>query len=90
MFVKDPSAILDYSVDWSQWMTTGDSIASVTWSPITGIVVESSPAPSFTSTVATAWIGSGTAGNTYTVTCHITTTAGRQDTRTLTFNVVSL
>lgn len=31
MFVKDPSAILDYTIDWSEWLPTDDAISTATW-----------------------------------------------------------
>ena len=30
-FTQDPSAVLDYTVDWSAWLPTSDTIASATW-----------------------------------------------------------
>lgn len=90
MFIKAPTDILDYEWDWSVWMPTGDTIASVAWTVSSGITQESSPAPSHTNTSATVWIGSGTAGTTYTITCQITTTAGRVAQNTQSLNVLNL
>lgn len=61
---------------------------AVTQSPPSALVVNDSPAPSVTDTVATAWLSSGTVGYDYPVTCHITTAAGRQDSRTITISVL--
>jgi hypothetical protein len=90
VFVKSPAAILDYEFDWSTWIPTGDTISAVTFTGSSGITVETSPAVSHTNSTATAWVGGGTAGQTYTLSCQITTTAGRVDVRTQSINVVNL
>jgi hypothetical protein len=70
---KDPNAILDYSIDWSDWLDT-DEISTSTWTVPTGITKTSE---SNTTTVATIWLSGGTAGTTYTLLDRITTTGGR-------------
>ena len=30
-FTQDPSAVLDYTIDWSQWLPSGDTITAATW-----------------------------------------------------------
>lgn len=81
-FVKDPSAVLDYSIDWTKWLTVGvggDTIIASTWTPETGITVGSGGfAPSLTPTKTTVWLSGGTAGVTYKCVNHITTAGGRQ------------
>lgn len=73
-FFKDPGSLLDYTVDWSLWMPSGDTISSVDWTVPSGILdaQESNDDDS-----ATIWISSGTAGTAYKVTNQITTTKGR-------------
>jgi len=78
-WIHDPNAILDYSVDWSDWLGS-DTIASVTWTVPTGIVKASQAE---TTTTATAWISGGTAGTEYAVACKIVTAGGRTDERTI-------
>jgi len=77
--IKDPSALLDYVVDWAPWLTGSgaDTLASVTWTA-TGLTVDHS---SFTTTDATIWISGGVVGALYAVTCHVVTAAGRIDER---------
>jgi hypothetical protein len=92
MLYKAPSDILDYEWDWGTdgWLPAGDSIASVSWTAEDGITVEESPAASSTSTTATVWIGGGTAGSSYTLTCQVTTTAGRVGQWTQSINIDTL
>ena len=90
MFVKAPSDILDYAWDWSVWLPTGDTISEVDWTAESGITIETSPAESNTSTSATVWVGGGTAGSFYTLTCQITTAAGRVAQDTQNINIIDL
>lgn len=78
-WVKDPDAILDYTVDWSAWLVD-DTIATLTVTPDDGITIDSS---SHTDTTATAIISGGTAGNSYSVRFHIVTAGARTDDRTI-------
>lgn len=79
-FTHDPNAVLDYSVDWSAWLASGETITVSSWTAATGITIDSD---SNTTTVATAWISGGTAGRNYTATNHIVTSAGREDDRSI-------
>lgn len=79
--VKDPQARKDYQFDWSAWLDeAGDTISASTWTPTSGITVDSS---SRTDTHTTVWLSGGTAGQSYEVVNHITTAGGREDDRTL-------
>ncbi len=87
-FEKDPNAILDYGCDWTLWLA-GDTITASTWAitPTGGTLTTSLPtfAPTGTTTV---WLTGGAVGERYTVTNHITTTAGRQNDRSFTLDIV--
>lgn len=86
--LKDPDAKLPWTVDWSDWLAEeGDTGASATWIVPAGLVQESSPAPSLVNGKATVWLSGGTDGADYSVTCRLTTTAGRIDDRTLRISV---
>lgn len=76
---KDPDAVLDYAIDWSDWLD-GDTIATSQWVMPSGIVLDSD---SKTTLIATAWVSGGTADNTYTLTNRITTAAGRTQDRSI-------
>jgi len=83
IFVKDPQAILDYSVDWTDWLET-DTISGVAWTVPTGIT---QTAVSNTTKIATIWLSGGTAGVSYDITCRITTNGGRTDERSISIMV---
>ena len=86
--LKDPSAVLDYVFDWTEWLATGETIAVdsetgkklITITADTGITVDSSTEDDGKVTV---WLSGGTVGTTYRVECLIVTTAGRTDERSL-------
>lgn len=90
-FTHDPDATLDYRWDWksltngygySDWLGSEEIITSHTITADSGITVDSSALAS-TSTAVVAWISGGTAGTNYNVTCHIVTSQGREDDRTI-------
>jgi hypothetical protein len=78
--LKDPDAVLDYHFNWSDWLASGETINSKVIAVATGITLDTS---SELNGVVTVWLSGGTDGETYTVACKITTTAGRTDERTM-------
>ena len=83
---KDPDALLDYAWDWSPWLGDGETVTSQTLEvtgPDDSLTVMDSPAVSQAGGVVTAWLSGGTAQKRYRVTCHIQTSAGRADDRTM-------
>jgi len=88
---KDPYAVLDYTLDWTNWMPSGDTIStiSITAETISG---DASPLAVNSSTntdyLATATISAGTAGNIYNVEYKIVTTNGLQDSRNFRIKVL--
>jgi hypothetical protein len=91
--LKDPSAVLDYAYDWTEWLANGETIAVdsetgeklITITADTGITVDSWTEDDGKVTV---WLSGGTAGINYKVACLITTSAGRTDERTIWIKVV--
>lgn len=77
---KDPDAVLDYAIDWSEWLATGETINTSTWTTPAGITEDSE---SETGTVATIWLSGGTAGEDYEAENEIVTTDARTDNRTI-------
>ncbi|MBO9523410.1 MAG: hypothetical protein J7518_17920 [Nocardioidaceae bacterium] len=93
VYVHDPDAVLDYEFDWkplthgtgvSDWLASGETIASYELLPSDGITVDSHTESDGKVTV---WL-SGAAPRRQTVTCRIHTNQGRTDDRTITLNVI--
>lgn len=78
----DPDATLDVAFDWSDWLTESETISSFTVTATTGVTI-TTPSPDETDGLITAWVTDGTPGSRPSVTCHVTTSAGRQDDRTI-------
>lgn len=86
---KDPYAVLDYSLDWTNWMPDGDTITSFSDPIITGddssLNLDST---SNTDYIATAYISGGTVGTIYNVEYRIVTANGLQDSRNFRIKVL--
>jgi len=85
-YLKDPSAVLDYVFDWTEWLASGETIATHTITVDTGLTKDSSTESGGKVTV---WLSGGTAGENYKVACLITTSAGRTDERTIWIKVTN-
>lgn len=83
---KDPSAVLDYGFDWSEWLDAGENITTSTWTSSVGITIDSS---SHSLTSSTVWLSGGTSSQVYEVTNEIITNAGRTDQRSLNIRVTN-
>jgi hypothetical protein len=84
--IKDPSAVLDWMFDWTDWLASGETIISHTITVDTGITNDSSTEDDGKVTV---WLSGGTAGENYKVACLIVTSAGRTDERTIWIKVTN-
>ena len=84
-YTKDPSAILDWAFDWTDWLAAAETITDHTITADTGITVDSSTESDGKIIV---WLSGGTAGINYKVACLIATSAGRTDERTIWIKVV--
>jgi len=90
---KDPYAVLDYSLDWHNWMPSGEHIdtITVTAETISGdsapLVIDSSTNTNF---IVTATISGGSAGNIYNVEYRIVTdgSPAKRDSRNFRIKVV--
>lgn len=86
--LKDPGAILDYSVDWGAEYLNGDVIVASTFevSPVEpgGVAVTAS---SFGATLALVTVGGGIAGHQYRLVNHVVLQSGIEDERTIVLRV---
>ena len=81
-FTKDPEAVLDYTIDWTDWLIDSDTIIASTWTVPAGIT-KNSDAISENGLLTIIWLSNGIAGTNYSLVNHIITTEGRQDDRTI-------
>jgi len=72
---KDPSAVLDYVFDWTEWLGS-DTIDTYDLIVPDGLTKDSD---SKSGNKVTVWISGGEANKVYVVTCRIVTAAGRTD-----------
>ena len=81
---KDPQAELTYSMEWVDWLPSGDSLATASYS---AQVRANDPAPlvidsdGIQGTVSYCSLSGGQVGKTYTITAEITTANGLLDRR---------
>jgi hypothetical protein len=75
--------VADYYIDWSQFLSTAETIASATFTADTGLSVGASD---YTYKVARVRLSGGSDGKSYAVTCVITTSSG--ETFSVTKNLV--
>ena len=75
IFVKQPADVLDYGVNLTKWLVTGDTVtgATATVSPSGLTVAVTGP----TTTEPTVWASSGADGTTYQITLTVVTAGGR-------------
>lgn len=81
-YVMDPSAVLDFEIDWSSWLVTGEFIIGTPVIVVpTGIVL--SVGASVAGGIVIFWLSHPVVGSYYTVDCTITTNQGRTDSRSI-------
>ena len=82
---KDPDALLEYTVNWTNWLPSGDYIVSAAVTAITpsggsgSMTVESY---NHTTVLSTAFVSGGTTGQLYQLRHRIWTNGGRRTDRT--------
>lgn len=86
--LKHPDATLDYAVDWGADYLSGEALASSGWSVEPdepgGVAITST---AFDLLVATVTVSGGATGSIYRLTNHVTTTQGRDDSRSIMLRV---
>lgn len=85
----DPDAVLDWRFDWASWLTDGDTITTATVTDTTGTTEPTITIGAVThdTTSVTVWLSGGVASQQARLTCHITTSHGRQDDRVLRLHI---
>lgn len=71
---KDPDDVLDYGLNWTEWLD-GDTLNSVVWTVLEGSIVKQSE--NVVGNVATVWFSGGVSKENCRVQCRITTVGGR-------------
>jgi hypothetical protein len=88
LLLKDPDAVLDYSVDWGAEYLGDDLLSTSDWSVSPdepgGISIVGS---NFDAKIATAKAGGGIAGRVYRLDNHIVMDSGRIDSRSIMLRV---
>ncbi len=84
-WIQDPNSVLDYTFDWSEWLAESETITAqnIEISPTnhaTPLAVNNS---SFIDKKATIWLSGGRKNTRYRVSCTITTSENRVDTRSI-------
>lgn len=86
VFLKDPGAVLDYTVDWGQgYLQSGETVSTSIWSIFPSDMTQS--AASNTASACTIKVQGGTSGQIYQLTNRITTSQGRTDERSISVRV---
>lgn len=89
LLLKDPAAVLDYSIDWgAEYLGDDDLIAASEWSAIPaesgGVTIAGSDFDARTSSVKAA---GGISGHVYRLVNVVTTGSGRSDSRSIVLRV---
>lgn len=81
-YIKDPSALLDYSWDWSAWLAeVADTISSATVTVPDGLTAVGVPVVA--DAAVTQRVSGGVIDSAYTLVCQITTAGGLIDERSI-------
>lgn len=80
-YLIDPASKIDYSIDWTNWLAAGDTIATSVWEifPLGPTLSEASVSGMSTIT----YIEGCTAGSVHRLTNRISTAQGRTDERSI-------
>jgi hypothetical protein len=88
LLLKDPGAVLDYSIDWGAEYLGDDQLAESAWSVTPaeagGVTIEASE---FDASTATVKAGGGLPGRVYSLVNSVTLGSGRFDNRSIVLRV---
>lgn len=86
---KDKDEVLDFSIDWSRYLDSGETLSAVAWkikdsdgskvdfdpsATVNGLTLQTQ---SNTASIATVYLANGTDNTQYTLYCNVTTSSGR-------------
>ena len=85
-YLKDPGAVLDYSINWGAgYLQGGETLSSSIWTISPNDMTQNSA--SNTTTIASVTVTGGVGGQLYQLTNRVTTSQGRTDERSITVRV---
>lgn len=89
IFAKDPSSNVDFSIDWSEWLSSGETVSAAVWS----VQPQELGGPTLSAdqnsgTVTSVFAAGGTLGNRYRLTCSATSSEGRIADRSLILKIM--
>ncbi len=84
---KDPNEKVDFTVDWSKRLDTGDTIETTTFTVTEGTVTVDSSSAS--GKIATVWLTGGSSGEVCPVLNRIITVGGREMEQTILLEILS-
>ncbi len=86
VYVKDPAAVLDYSINWGGgYLQSGETLSSSIWTIFPADMTQSGAGN--TASTASITVSGGVAGQLYQLTNRISTSQGRTDERSITIRV---
>jgi len=82
-FVKDPNALLDYKIDWNDWLGDDQIVSAIAFTDALASAQTSGLRIATTTVSASAavvvWLSAGVLDTEYTITSRIWTSAGRRN-----------
>lgn len=82
-FTHAPLSNLDYGLDWTAWLASGETISTSVWSVTDGITLASTLV---SGNITSVFASGGVVGRVYTLSNTITTSSNRIDTRSITLS----
>lgn len=82
-FVKDPDALLDFKVDWGDWLETDQIVSALAFTDavasaqVSGLRIATMMVSA--SSAIVTWLSAGVLDNEYSVTVRVWTSAGRRN-----------
>lgn len=90
VFAKDADATTDYSVDWANWLTAGETISSADWTvqPAVDANALTLSGENIGQSLCGVFVSGGQIGERYKLVCRVATDAGRTADRSITLRIM--